>query len=62
MLLTFKSLKDQHSEAKLTKEIYDILLTYDLVNRLLIVIANNAINNEKLRKKLIKRLQMNEQI
>ena len=62
MLLTFKSLKDQHSEARLTKEIYDILLTYDLVNRLLIVTTDNAINNEKLRKKLVKRLQVNEQM
>ncbi len=61
VLLTFKLLKSRHIEKRLTNVVYSILKKYNLQDRLMIIIANNANNNKTLRKAFIKTLR-NESI
>jgi len=57
VLLVFKSLKSRHIEKWLTNVVYSILKKYNLQNRLMTIIVNNANNNKTLRRALIKTLR-----
>ncbi len=50
MLLIFQSLSDAHTEEMMINIVVDILKKYNLKNRLLAIIIDNASNNEKIRK------------
>jgi hypothetical protein len=52
MLLTFQSLSDAHTEEIMINIVVDILKKYNLENRLLAIITDNASNNEKIRKNI----------
>ncbi len=57
MLLTFQSLNDVHMNETMTQIVVNILKKYNLKNRLLAIIIDNASNNEKMRKKMKKILK-----
>ncbi len=57
MLLTFQSLSDAHTNETMTQIVLNILKKYNLKNRLLAVIIDNASNNEKMRKEMKKILK-----
>jgi hypothetical protein len=57
MLLTFQSLSDAHTSETMTQIVVNILKKYNLKNRLLAIIIDNASNNEKMRKKMKKILR-----
>ena len=53
VLLEFKSLCDKYTEKNLIKVIINILNSYNVLNKLLIVIADNIFNNTTLCTELI---------
>ncbi len=57
VLLTFQSLSDAHTSETMTQIVVNILKKYNLENRLLAVITDNASNNEKMRKEMKKILR-----
>jgi hypothetical protein len=57
MLLTFQSLSDAHTSETMTQIVVNILKKYNLKNRLLAIIIDNASNNEKMRKEMKKILK-----
>jgi hypothetical protein len=52
ILFAFQSLSDVHTNEMMTKIVVNILKKYKLENWLLIMITNNANNNEKMRKNI----------
>jgi hypothetical protein len=57
MLLTFQSLSDAHTSETMIQIVVNILKKYNLKNRLLAIIIDNASNNEKMRKEMKKILR-----
>ena len=55
--MIFKSLYDRHSEKNLTNYIMKTLKFYNITNQLLMIMINNAKNNDKLHKYLQKMLK-----
>ena len=52
ILLEFQSLWGQHSEKNLTKVVMNVLNSYEILNRLLIITADNVFNNVTLHTEL----------
>ncbi len=57
VFLTFQSLSDAHTNETMTQIVVNILKKYNLKNRLLAIIIDNASNNEKMRKEMKKILK-----
>jgi hypothetical protein len=57
VLLTFQSLSNAHTNETMTQIVVNILKKYNLKNRLLAIIIDNASNNEKMKKKMKKILR-----
>jgi len=55
-LIEFTSLQVEHTDHHLMQELFKILNTYDIKNKLFDVVINNASNNDTLKKKLEKAL------
>ncbi len=51
-LIEFTSLQVEHTDCHLMQELFKILNTYDIKNKLFDVVINNASNNDTLKKKL----------
>ncbi len=51
-LIEFTSLQVEHTDHHLMQELFKILNTYDIKNKLFDVVINNASNNDTLKKKL----------
>jgi hypothetical protein len=56
ILITFKSLSEQHTKKKLTETIMNILQNYKFTRRLMTITVDNAFNNVTLRKHLFEKL------
>ncbi len=50
--IEFTSLKVEHTDRHLMQELFKILNTYDIKNKLFDVVTDNASNNDTLKKKL----------
>ena len=50
--IEFTSLQVEHTDRHLMQELFKILNTYDIKNKLFDVVINNASNNDTLKKKL----------
>ena len=59
ILLIFKSFCDRHSEKNLTNYVMKIFEFHDIINQFLMIITNNAKNNDKLCKHLQKMFKKN---
>ena len=51
-LIEFTSLQVEHTDRHLMQELFKILNTYDIKNKLFDVVIDNASNNDTLKKKL----------
>jgi len=59
-LIEFISLKVEHTDRHLMQELFKILNTYNIKNKLFDVVTDNASNNDTLKKKLEKVLNQRD--
>jgi len=59
-LIEFTSLQVEHTDRHLMQELFKILNTYDIKNKLFDVVINNASNNDTLKKKLERALSQRD--